>query len=507
MTNSRTKNSARNATINLLARIVTLICGFAIRTVFLKYLGDEYTGISTLFTDILNILSFTELVVGTSISFAFYRPVAEKNDLRIAQLIKLCKYIYFTISIAIICFGLASIHFLDFFVKNVPDIKESITVIYILYVIKTSISYLLIYRATLLIAMQKQYVVTLIESVCNGVKTILEIAIIIVSRDFMSFLIIEIVFTLFSNILISIISKKNQGDVSKLGEITIQKDDVKKIFTDVKDIIIYKVNGIILNSTDSLIISNVLGTASVTFLSNYNLVFNAISNIAFQVISAMTASVGNMAVVNSGKEQKNVFFTINFICFCFSSVVATGLWLCINPFIEILWGEKYVLSNGIVLLLCANMFIVNMHMAVDMFRNANGIFHKGRLRPLVTAVINLVTSIVAVQFFGLFGVLLGTIVARLSTQMWYDSKLIFNLVFDSSVIEYYKKYFLYVLITVSCGALGSGILCLVGYSAIVNFSVGFVLAVLINAVVIMVIFHKSNDFVRTISYVKSIFRR
>ena len=133
MTNSRTKNSARNATINLLARIVTLICGFAIRTVFLKYLGDEYTGISTLFTDILNILSFTELGVGTAISFAFYRPVAEKNDLRIAQLIKLCKYIYFTISIAIICFGLASIPFLDFFVKNVPDIKESITVIYIYY--------------------------------------------------------------------------------------------------------------------------------------------------------------------------------------------------------------------------------------------------------------------------------------------------------------------------------------------------------------------------------------
>lgn len=54
--------------------------GFFTRVVFTRMLSEGYVGINGLFTDILNILSLSELGVGTAITYALYRPIAE-NDI------------------------------------------------------------------------------------------------------------------------------------------------------------------------------------------------------------------------------------------------------------------------------------------------------------------------------------------------------------------------------------------------------------------------------------------
>ena len=506
MGSSRTLNSLRNATINLAAKLSAILCSFVIRTIFLKYLGDQYTGVSTLFTDILNILSFTELGIGTAISFAFYKPVAENDEKKIAELMCFCKYAYTIISIAVLVLGFALIPALGFFVRDVPDIKESITLIYILYVVKTACSYLLIYKSTLLIAKQKQFIVTGTDSLCTIIKTVIDVVIIMTTKNFLLYLVLEIARVVVSNLIISRFSNRELKDNRYHKNVQIKLSEFRGLFSNVKDVFIYKVNGIILTSTDSLIISSVISTATVTYISNYNLIFNAINNIAYQVISAITASVGNLAVLKSRKEQKDVFFTINFICYVFTNVAIVGLWLCTNPFIEIIWGEKYVLPQTIVLLLCMNLFMVNMHMVVDMFRSANGIFHEGRMRPLATAIINLIVSIIAAHYIGLHGVLLGTVIARLTTQVWYDAKLIFKLVFKENVKKYYLRYILYSVISIGCCALG-WVLCNLFSGAFVKFMVGGIFAVIGTLLFIILLFRKSEAFNSSINYAKLIVKR
>lgn len=492
MERSRTHNSIRNASINLIAKLVSMICGFVIRTIFLKYLGEQYTGVSTLFTDILNFLSFTELGLGTAVSFSLYKPIAEHDDYRIAQLMKLYKYLYFAISGVVLILGLALVPFLDFFVKEVPDIKESITVIYIMYVLKTSFSYLMVYKSTFVIAEQKQYVVTGIECIGTAIKTVVDVIILVTTKNFMLYLLLEIVRVIITNIIISVYSNR---DIKKIdGEIKVEKSDARALFKDVKDVFCYKVSGIILNSTDSMVLSRFVNITSVALLSNYNLIINAINSIVYQITSAMTASVGNMAIEKSNDEQKRVFSTINLLSFAFSSIECCGLWLCINPFVTLLWGENYVLNMPTVVLLCMNSFIINMHLAVDMFRTANGIFHKGRWRPLFTAVINLVVSIIAVQCWGIFGVLLGTVVSRVTTQVWYDAKLVFNTVFKCSVKNYYFKYmFYFLLILVECFA-GTMIISLLPQNSLLRFGVGAICAILLSGMLIVLCFRKTEEF-------------
>lgn len=499
MVQSRTHNSIKNATINLVAKLLSMVCGFVMRTVFLKYLGDQYTGVSTLFSDILNILSFTELGIGAAVSFSLYKPIAEKDDYRIAQLMKLYRYVYYAIGGTVLVLGSALTPFLGYFVKNAPDIKESISLIYFLYVLKTAFSYLLVYKSTFIIAEQKQYIVTGIECVVTTIKTVVDVIILMTTKNFMLYLLLEIIRVVATNVIISRYAKRDIKEIN--GDISISRSDAAVLFKNVKDVFIYKVSGIVLGSTDSMIISHFVNVESVTLLANYNLIFNAINSIVYQITSAMTASVGNLVVSNTKEDQKRVFSALNFLSFVFSAVECCGLWLCSTPFVTILWGYNYELAMPIVAMLCINTFFINMHLSVDVFRTANGIFHKGRLRPLATALINLVVSIIAVQYWGIFGVLFGTVVSRATTQVWYDVKLVYNTAFECSVGRYYLRYTMYfVLILANC-ILGYYLLSILPQIALMRFVVGAVYSILINALVIVLCFRKTPEY----TYAKNTF--
>ena len=76
---SRLKMTAKNAFWSYISMVVSLLLQFVSRTVFIYYLGEGYLGINGLFSNILGVLSFAELGIGTAINFSLYKPVAE-ND-------------------------------------------------------------------------------------------------------------------------------------------------------------------------------------------------------------------------------------------------------------------------------------------------------------------------------------------------------------------------------------------------------------------------------------------
>lgn len=123
-----------------------------------------------------------------------------------------------------------------------------------------------------------------------------------------------------------------------------------------------------------------------------------------------------------------------------------------------------------------------------------------------TAIINLIVSIIAARYIGLHGVLLGTVIARLTTQVWYDAKLIFKLVFKENVKKYYLRYILYSVISIGCCALG-WVLCNLFSGAFVKFMVGGIFAVIGTLLFIILLFRKSEAFNSSINYAKLIVKR
>ncbi len=76
---SRTEYSVMNTTVAFAAQAAAILMGFFTRVIFTRTLSEGYVGINGLFTDILNILSLSELGVGTAITYALYGPIAKKD--------------------------------------------------------------------------------------------------------------------------------------------------------------------------------------------------------------------------------------------------------------------------------------------------------------------------------------------------------------------------------------------------------------------------------------------
>ena len=85
---SRTEYSILNITAGVGGYIINTILGFICRMVFVKCLAADYLGVNGLFTNILSMLSLAELGIGGAVVYALYKPLAEKNEKKIASLIK-----------------------------------------------------------------------------------------------------------------------------------------------------------------------------------------------------------------------------------------------------------------------------------------------------------------------------------------------------------------------------------------------------------------------------------
>lgn len=91
---SRTKNVMINSSVSLLCQVLNLLLNFLTRTIFIKVLGAEYLGVNGLFTNILTILSFSELGIDNAIIFSLYKPLTQNDNKKISSLMLLYKKAY-----------------------------------------------------------------------------------------------------------------------------------------------------------------------------------------------------------------------------------------------------------------------------------------------------------------------------------------------------------------------------------------------------------------------------
>ena len=119
---SRVNAVVKNVRWGYIGTFATYVFGFAIRTIIIKVLGETYAGINGLFTNVLGVLSFAELGIGTALNYSLYKPVAENDSEKIKSLMLLYKKAYRIIAIIILGIGLALLPFINYLVKEPGDI-------------------------------------------------------------------------------------------------------------------------------------------------------------------------------------------------------------------------------------------------------------------------------------------------------------------------------------------------------------------------------------------------
>lgn len=508
MSDTRTGNSIKNSGATIFGRAATLVMEFVLRTVLIKTLGIEYGGVSSLFTDILQVLSLMELGLGSAIVFALYKPLAQQDFSRINALMHFYKTAYNMIAAGVFLLGLCFIPFLNAIVTDVPNIKEDIRVIFMLYVAASSCSYLVVYKETLIRASQQSRVAVRIEMTVQIIFMGLESLALFLFHEYMIYLVLRVVTYLVRNLLISREVKKrfpqvNFGSKERLGE-----KDRQKLMRDIGAMALYKVSGVVLNGTDSIIISAFLSTSMVGIMGHFRMLSNCITNLTNKVWAAVLPSVGNLAAVDRENKQYRVFMKANFASYLFSGFCSIAMFHLMNPLVTVWLGAEYTVSTATAFAIAFNIYLFLTILPFQTFRDANGLFVQGKYRPVIMSVINIVLSLLLVKPWGLFGVLIATPISRVATQTWFDPYVVYKHVFKRSPAPYYREFAFHSLLTLGLGAVIWALLELSGVGGgLLRLLLGGVVCVVIPLSVYCLLFRKNQQFVQLVEYGKKFLNR
>ena len=443
---SRTTYSMMNMGVGFAGYFLNTIMGFVCRMVFVRCLPAEYLGINGLFGNILSMLSLAELGIGTAIVFALYKPIAENDEEKIASLMKFYGVAYRFIGIVVIIAGLALLPFLSFIIGDTPQIKENIYIIYVIYLFNTALTYFFSYRASLLVAAQRNYVQLGISYLVTTIQSILQIGALLLFKEYMAYLLIQTAGTFAFNIIISRKAVHDYPYIIKKDISPLPREEKKSLFKNVKALTVSKVSELLVYGTDNIIITYFQGLVTVGAASNYTLLSGVVSTLTNQIFNSLVASVGNLNAIENKERQYKFFKILQLANFVIFSWAAIGICFVSSDLVELFFGPSFVLDKSIPFVLALNYYLVTMQSAANTYRSTLGLFKYGQYILIFTAAINLGLSIWLGQIWGLFGIYIATAIARILTNTWYIPYAVFKHGLNRKPSEYFILYFKYFVV-------------------------------------------------------------
>ncbi|MBQ9118861.1 MAG: hypothetical protein IJY09_02250 [Lachnospiraceae bacterium] len=437
MKDGRVKKSAQNMVMGFIYQAVTLILSFVSRTVFIQVLGREYLGLNGIFSDVLTLLSMADLGFNTAMAYSFYKPLAERDERQLISLVDFYKKIYNVIALVVLILGLACIPFLDYLVNTEQDIPL-LEVYYLFALANVVISYLFVYKTTILTADQKDYMIVKIRMLFSVLKVVLQMVLLWITKNYVLYLAIGVIAQFIINFIASQRTEKEFPFLRKKELIQkVNKEVTNGIIANMKSVFIYKMSTTLFTATDNILISVIVGTAMVGVYSNYLMVSSKLLLLEQIVFSALTASIGNLIVKETQAKRLEIFNAMQSASFIFCGVISSVFCLMANDFVKVWLGESFALSTVTVLAITLNTYLACVLQPLWTFRDAAGLYIKTKYIMLTGAVLNIVLSIIFGHLWGITGIIFASAVARLSTYFWYEPKLLFKEYLGSKVSGYY----------------------------------------------------------------------
>lgn len=447
----RTKNASRNIIFGSVLKIYQILVPFLMRTAMIYFMGVQYLGLNSLFTSILQVLNLTELGVGSAMVYSMYKPIAEDDTVTICALMRLYRLYYRIIGIVIAVIGIVLTPFIPYLVKSDLPAELNIYVLYLLNLAATVLSYwLFAYKNALFQAHQRVDITSKITLFTNTFQYIVQLIIIIFVKDYYLYVITLLFTQVLTNIVTAIVATKKYPNYIPRGKL--ETEFVKDINHRIRDLFTSKLGAVVVNSADTVVISAFLGLTILAIYQNYYFILTSIIGFVAIIFQSCTAGIGNSVIVETKEKNFGDLKKFTFLI-CWIAGFCTCCFLCLyQPFMKLWVGDALMLGFPAVICFCFHYFIYEINQLLNTYKDAAGIWHEDRFRPLVTAGANLGMNLIMVQIWGIYGVLLSTVLSMLFVGMPWLLYNLFTVLFDKKQLsEYLKSLFLYTTVVfISC---------------------------------------------------------
>ena len=503
---NRTQNAIRNIFFGMLLRLYQTIMPFAMRTVMIYTLGVEYLGLNGLFASVLQVLNIAELGISGAMTVSMYEPIVKNDTKKLRGLLSLYRKYYIFVGLIILGMGLLLLPFLPHLISG--EIPQGINIycLFLMYLTSTVLSYTLFsYRSSLFEAYQRNDMISKIQIGSSTLQFALQIVFLLIFKNYYLYIIVQFMVQLMNQFLLYVYAKKVYPDLYPVDDL--DKELQKSITKKIKDLATARFGSIILHSSDTIVISMFLGLAVLAIYQNYFYLITSVCSFIAAILYGVLAGIGNSLVVETKEKnlhdfKKFTFIIAGIVCVC------TNCFLCLfQPFMELWMGVERMLPFSMVILFCIYFFLYEYNQLFNLYKDAAGLWHKDRFRPLITSLANLFLNIVLVQYIGIYGIILSTIISMLFIGMPWLLHNLFSTLFEQKMGSYLKELLKYLLATLLSSVLSYVFTSLLALHGVLALIVNGMIAVGVSCVVFLFFFRK-NEYLRyTIKLAKKIIMR
>lgn len=481
-------------------KVYQIIIPFVLRTIMIYVMGVQYLGLSSLFSSILNVLNLAELGVGSAMVFAMYRPIAHDDEKTICALMRQYRKYYRVIGLVIGVAGLLLTPAIPHLITG--DVPEDMNV-YVLYLLNlgaTVLTYwLFAYKNSVLQAHQRTDVCSIIAVVTYSLQCLLQIVVLVIYKNYYYYVIVALATQALNNIVTAVMATKLYPQYRPAGKMS--REEIRSIRRKIMDIFTAKVGSVVLKSSDSIIISAFLGLSVLAVYNNYFFVATSIIGVIEIILSSMMAGLGNSYVVETKEKNYQDLEKFTFMFLWLTGVCTCCFLGMYQPFMEIWTGRDLMLQFGAVICFAAYFFVHTLNRLLSNYKDAAGLWHEDRFRPLVTAMANVALNLWWVHTWGIYGVLLSTVVSMVLIGMPWIIQNLFTSFFERSLMRRYVSHLLrHVLLTVVAGALVCGLCIWLPMSPWPKLIVSAFVSVIVPNVLFLIFLRKDESFEQSVYF-------
>lgn len=422
---SRKGATILNIIVSFIYQLILIILGFIIPRLFLKTYGPEIHGLTSTITNLMNYVLLLNAGLNTVSIYTLYKPLSENNPHMLNQRLNAIKYFYFrtgigyTIAILILSFILP---------YTITDINN-ITVFLLMIVMglqSTATAFLISSNSVLLQADHKLYIFNSINIISVIIRGILQVTLLINQA---SVVLVQAIPALMI-ILTMVIQNSYINKYYPYLDSTIERDD--KSLNNRKSAFIHQIAGLVVNNTDILLLTICTkNMVLVSIYSVYQLVFSSLRQLVVMVFSqGVAASFGHMMSIMDIRGLEKKYRDFEDFYFYIVSIIYSVTAVLILPFVKLYTegneGVIYVDKTLSILFLIIAV-ADNLRIPGGMLINAGGFYKETEKKAIIEAVINLVVSVILINFLGMYGLLIGTIASftyRTIDIIYFSNKVI-----------------------------------------------------------------------------------
>ena len=434
----RVANVLRNSIYAMTLYVVLAVLGILIRQAFTRHLPIELLGLEGLFTNVIALLSIAELGISTVVSYGLYREIATKNEDEVNMLMSIYRYIYLIIGTLVALIGIILFFFLPWIVRDNSIDWHYVQFVYVIQICTVLSTYFLAYPRTLFTADQKDYICVRLALVCSFAANLIKFAAIIVWESYTMYALSALGFNILANLIISHRLGREYPFLHTV-RVTIQDLRQRKFFVDIKNFLIHKLSYLVYFGTDSIIISSFLGLRTAGLVANYVLLCDGVYKLLYKMLQGIIPSVANLVYTDDREKIYRVYRMLDFGYFLMGGYIACIYFIVLQPFVALFFGAEFLLNDAYVMALAVNVFLGMQFENAYNFRSTYGVFENDRVYMILSAVTNLILSVILVQHLGVVGVMIGTI-AGLGFIVYGRVQFVFRVIFQRSMKAYLWKH-------------------------------------------------------------------